>query len=314
LGRLIWGRTRSERNPATRAKVQRRVSPNEWHVVERPELRVVTDDLWQRVQRRRQQLTEQLADHRQPGRTLLRGRSGATHGRGLFTGFLRCGECGRAVSVVSQHRYRGRVYRYYGCASYARNGQAVCGNRVTARADEAERALVAGVQAEMTRPETLEYIVARLSAALQATSDARPSRREALLRQRETAAQKIRHLLTAVESGITSTAVLQGLRARESELGKVEAELAELDAPVDTGRLAVIPSWVKQQVTDIVALLGDRPDRVKAELSRLGVRFTLYPVQEEGQKPYLRAVGEGNFEAIVGSRSPFPATGLSLPR
>ena len=167
LGRLIWGRSRSNRRPGTGKKVQRRVSPDEWHVVERPELRIVSDDLWHRVHRRRQHMREQLADHRQPGGTLLRGRSGAVHGRGLFTGFLLCGECGRAVSVVSQHRYRGRHNRYYGCATYAKNGEAVCRNRVTARAEDAERALLAGVQAEIARPETLEYIVARLSAALQ---------------------------------------------------------------------------------------------------------------------------------------------------
>lgn len=314
LGQLIWGRSRSERKPATRAKVQRRVSPDEWHVVQRPELRIVSDDLWRRVQRRRQHLSEQLANHRQPGRTLLRGRSGVTHGRGLFTGFLRCGECGGSVSVVSQHRYRGRQYRYYGCATYAKNGEAVCRNRVTARAEDAERALLAGVQAEIARPETLEYIVARLSAALQAATDARPERRLTLQQQRDAVAQKIRNLVDALEGGTTSTAVLQALRARENELAKVDAEIAALDAPTDGGRLAVIPNWVKQQVSDVVALLQERPERVKPELSRLGVRFTLSPVRKEGQKPYLRAVGEGNFEAIVGSGSPFPATGFSLPR
>lgn len=312
LGRLIWGRSRVERKPGTRAKVQRRVAPSDWHVLERPELRIIGDELWHRVQRRRQQLTEHLAPHRQPGRNLLRGRSGSVHGRGLFTGFLKCGECGRSVSVVSQHRYRGRLYRYYGCANYAKNGHAECGNRVTARAEEAERALLAGIQAEITRPETVEYIVARLSAALQAATDARPNQREVLIQQRETLGHKIRHLLIAIENG--STAALEPLRVRERELAMLHAEIAALETPVNPRRLAVIPSWVKQQVTDVVGLLQDRPDRVRAELSRLSVRFTLHPVQEEGQKPYLRAVGEGNFELLVGSGSLFPATGSSPPR
>lgn len=314
LGKLIWGRSKSERKPGTRTKVQRRVAPAEWQVAERPDLRLIDDALWERVQHRRQAQTHALSGHRQPGRTLLRGRSGALHGRGLFTGFLHCGACGRAVSVVSQHRYRGRLYRYYGCTSYAKNGHAVCDNRVTVRAEEAERALLAGVQAEVSRPDTLAYIVAQLSAALQAATNARPSRRESLLRQRETVADKIRHLLGAVESGITSTTVLEALRAREGERDTLDAEIAMLDAPVDPGRLSVIPSWVKQQVTDVVALLQEHPERAKAELTRLGVRFTLYPVQEDGQKPYLRAVGEGQFENLVGPGSPFPATGLSLPR
>lgn len=314
LGKLIWGRSKSDRKPGTRMKVQRRVPPSEWQVAERPDLRIIDDTLWDRAQRRRQALTHTLSDQRQPGRTLLRGRTGAIHGRSLLSGFLRCGECGRAVSVVSQHHYRGRVYRYYGCISAAKNGHAVCGNRVTVRAEEAERALLAGVQAEVSRPETLAYIVAQLSAAVQAAADARPSQREGLLRKRGTVAVKIQHLLGAVESGITSTTVLEALRARERELAELEAEVTVLTEPADPGRLAVIPSWVRQQVADVVALLQEGPDQVKAELSRLGVKFTLYPVQEEGQKPYLRAVGEGHFEALVGAGSPFPATGRSLPR
>jgi site-specific DNA recombinase len=314
LGRLIWGRTRTERKPGTRVKVQRRVSRSEWQVAERPDLRIIDDAIWERVQRRRQAATHNLSGHRQPGRNLLRGRCGITHGRGLFSGFLRCGECGRAVSIVSQHRYRGRLYRYYGCATYAKNGEAVCTNRVTARAEDAERALLAGVQAEITRPETLEYIVARLSAALQEAVDARPSRRETLLHHRETLTQKIRHLLTAIESGMAGTTVLEALRAREGELAKVDGEIAALDLPDNAQRLTVIPSWVKQQVADVVALLQDRPERAKAELSRLGVRFTVFPVSDvpEGQKPHLRAVGEGDFEALVGTNTQFPTTGSSL--
>jgi hypothetical protein len=277
LGKLIWGRTRLERKPSSRTKVQRRLPRGEWRIVERPELRLVSDELWDRVQRRRHHLSTHFAAHRQPGRTLLRGRPGVWHGRGLFTGYLRCGECGRSVSVVSQHRYRGRLYRYYGCMNSAKNGIAVCRNRVTVRAEEAERALLAGLQAEMSRPETLDYIVGRLSAALQAATEARPPRRETLVQQRDAIAQKIRHLVAAIESGMASATVLQALSGRECELAKVDGEIAVLHVPVDARRVTVIPNWVKQQVTDLVALLQDRPERVKAELSRLGVRVHAIP-------------------------------------
>ena len=314
LGKLIWGRSKTERKPGTRMKVQRPIAPTDWQVAERPDLRIVDDALWAAVQQRRRAHTETLAHLRQPGRTLLRGRSGMIHSRGLFTGFLRCGECGCAVSIVSQPTYRGRVYKYYGCSSAAKNGTAVCGNRVTVRAEVAERALLAGVQEEVSRPETLDYIVGELSRTVQTAVDARPSQRAALVRQREAVADKIRHLLNAVECGLTSTTILEALRAREAELIAVDAEIAALDAPRDRGQVSVIPSWVKQQVTDVVALLGDQPERAKSELRRLGVRFTLHPIRNAGEKSYLRAVGEGQFEALVGSNLPFPATGLSLLR
>jgi hypothetical protein len=60
---------------------------------------------------------------------------------------------------------------------------------------------------------------------------------------------------------MTSTAVLQQLRARENGLTRLDVALAELDTPVTPERLTVIPSWVKQQVSDVVNLLQDRPER-----------------------------------------------------
>jgi len=313
LGRLIWGRTRTERRPGTGKKVQRRVAPEEWVTIERPDLRIVSDDVWHRVQRRHQQLQQASAPRRQVGGNLLRGRSGAMHGRALLTGFLTCGVCGGAMSVVTKHPYRGRVYRYYGCVKYAKNGSTVCPNRVTARVEDAERAVLEGVQAEVNRPETLEYIVSTLSTAVEAAMTDRPTRRQALLAQREAVATKIRHLLSVVEGGLTSTAVLQQLRAREHELNGLDVALAEVEAPVARERLTVIPSWVKQQLADVTALLQDHPERAKAELVRLGIRFTVYPVLDvpEGQRPYLRAVGEGNFEVLVGANAPFPLSDRS---
>jgi hypothetical protein len=35
---------------------------------------------------------------------------------------------------------------------------------------------------------------------------------------------------------------------------------------------------------------------------RLGITFTLYPVTDEGARPFLRAEGEGNFEHLAFSR------------
>ena len=316
LGKLIWGRTRVERNPSTGRKVQRPVPPGEWQVGERPELRIVSDELWERVQRRREQVTAQLDRHRQPGRTLLRGRSGLVHGRGLFTGFLRCGTCGGAVSIVSRRQYRGRDYRYYGCATYARNGTAACSNRVTVRGEDAERALLAGVQAEVTRPETLDYIVAQLSEAFQAAINAKPQELQNLLRQRETLTQKIRHLVTAIEGGMGSPSLVHALKNRERDFAEVDTATTRLQAPVTPERLTVIPSWVKRQAANVVELLQDGPERVRVELSRLGVRFTLHPVFDvpHGERPYLRAVGEGDFEALVGSAGPFPLTDRLPPR
>ena len=56
LGQLIWGRVRYERQPGTNTMV-RRVQPRaQWTVTEAPDLRIVSDSLWQTVRTREQEI------------------------------------------------------------------------------------------------------------------------------------------------------------------------------------------------------------------------------------------------------------------
>ena len=210
------------------------------------------------------------------------------------------------MTIVGNHTVKGVRYRYYGCAHSIKNGLAACPNRVMARCEVAERTILAGLQAELMRPETLAYVVGRLSAALQAYADQRPKQRDVLVRQRDEVQQKIANLLTVIESGTTSANLLAALKHREVEAARLEAEIAALDGPADD-RLAVMPTWVAQQLSDAADLLTEVPERIKAEFARLGVQFTLFPVYDDGPRPYLRAVGEGLFEHLA-----FP-TDLALP-
>jgi DNA invertase Pin-like site-specific DNA recombinase len=312
-GLLLWGTTRSERKPGSRSRVARPLPPSEWQMHERPDLRIVDDALWERVQARRKTQSSLLDEHRQPGRTLLRGRPAVAGNRkSPFTGFLICGVCGRAVSVVSNHVHFSRRYRYFGCSNYARNGPAACPNRVTARVEETEAALLAGLQAEVLKPETLAYVTERLAAAMQALVDERPVREAELRRQIETARSKIAHLLAAVESGNASVSILLALQEREGDVERFQAELAALREPIRDHRLAVLPTWVQSQLADVASLIQQEPAAAEAEFERLQIRFTLHPVYEvpSGQRPYLRAIGEGAFELLTGAV--LPASGALL--
>jgi len=55
-------------------------------------------------------------------------------------------------------------------------------------------------------------------------------------------------------------------------------------------RLAVCPSWVRQQLEDVAGLIGDVPEHAKAEFRRLNIGFVLHPVHDEGTAQSLRAI------------------------
>src|SRR5438105_5869494 len=56
IGRLVWNRQRYVKDPGTGKRVSRINAPEQWIVTEVPELRVVTDELWQAVKVRQDKL------------------------------------------------------------------------------------------------------------------------------------------------------------------------------------------------------------------------------------------------------------------
>jgi len=306
-GQLIWGRTQQTRRPGSRTKTTRPVPPEQWQTLRRPDLRIVTDQRWDQAQARIRQTDMLLNPRRQPGSSLLRGRHPQLHGRALFTGFLQCATCGNAVGIVGSHTVKGVVYRYYGCTQASRNGETVCTNGLKVRDVTANRALLAGLQAELTNPETVDYISAQLIQALNDVIDQRPAQRNDLLRARETTQTKLGNLIAAVEAGTISAAILSALTAREEELKTIDAKMSALEDPIEH-RMAVIPTWVRTQLEDAAGLVSEAPERARAEFRRLGLSFTLHPVRDEGA-PFLRAVGSGHFEQLAFSHNPvFPTT------
>jgi hypothetical protein len=73
------------------------------------------------------------------------------------------------------------------------------------------------------------------------------------------------------------------------------ANLQTLAVAPQERRVEVLPTWVQQQLADALPMLRSDTSTVKAQLSLLGIRFTVTPVYnvKTGERPYLRCVGEG---------------------
>ncbi|MEW5983444.1 MAG: recombinase family protein [Acidobacteriota bacterium] len=303
----VWGKKRFVRQPRTRRRVARPSPEREWERRDAPELRIVNDDLWWRVQQRL--AASAVAVVRQPNSGLMRGRNAALHSRHLLSGLSRCGVCGKAITVVSG----GYGTPRYGCQHSWRNGTGACDNRLTIRATVADAALLAGVQEHLARPETVSSIAGAVSAEVARHFDA--SRRETkdLERERRTVTAEVNRLVRAIAAGGDLPAVIQALRERQDRLSRLESELDGLhDAP--TPPLAVIPTWVRQKVSDLTRLLKKAPERTKTHLRDHQVQVTFTPVRDEG-RPFLRATCTGNLlPATCDLPAPRSATDASHPR
>jgi hypothetical protein len=288
-GKLIWGKTTQERRPGTRQHVSRANPRAQWTIQARPELRIVSEALWARVQARRAEIRAQLPAA--SGRTLMRGRNAALYSRQLLAGFLFCQVCGRRLSTVSC----GHGSPRYGCFNAWRNGVTVCTNRVTVRAKVADAGILDGLRTELLRPETLAYIADRVTSALNARLDDRPR----LLSEAETshddATRRLNRLITAIEQGAPAAALAPRIVEQQAEIARLAHVVASLAEPV-ADRVAVMPGLVRQHLEDLVRLLAEAPERLKTEFSRLGLRVAMEPRRDS-----LRAHYRAHVSLTVGS-------------
>ena len=303
LGRQIWGQSTYERRPGSNRLVSRKQPRDRWHVVDRPELRIVDDALFQDVAARRETIRQSLKI-RTGG--LARGRSGH-YSRYLLVGLSTCATCGKGFTIAGG----GVGSPRYGCPNSWRNGQDVCDNRLTIMAKIVDPIVIEGLQAALLQPTMIETITTAVTAEVTKALTTTPSARASLQARRDAINSKLANLVQAIESGITLPAVSEQIATRETELRQIEDDLARLDEPV-TLDVAVIPTWVRQQLQDLSGLLADNPQRAKAELTRLNVRFTVTPVRDEG-RPFFRVEGTGDLEALCGIRN-LPSVARANPK
>ncbi len=220
-GVSVWNRTKKMRNPETGKKVSKARPVSEWQRVDAPELRIVSEELWNRAH-------EQNTRKNQFGIRRLGGMSRTPKSRTyLFSGMLACGECGSSVVIIGGGGKRG--YVKYGCHAHKHSG--VCDNNWTIRQDRLENQLLRAIEQRLFDPGTLDYAITKIEQAAkariadmqrQAQSANGDSTRK---RTQELKAQAAR-LTEAIGIGGNLQTLVLKLQEVEREIGDIEKDMA----------------------------------------------------------------------------------------
>jgi site-specific DNA recombinase len=285
-GVAIWNRTRKVRDPRTGRRVQRLRPRSEWTVVESPQLRVISDSIWERVQARLAAINAVFSSGRAVG---LYSRSYTA--KYLFSGFLKCGLCGSNIVLISGRG--GAGWAKYGCPLHQNRG--ICTNGLVVRRDRLERELIAGLHREVLQEDVAAYAVEEFKRQLQARLQGARSHLSVMRTRREKLKAEIANLAHAIAEGHSSAALLGELGKRERELDGISEELLAADGRGFDARLQEIEVFVQKRLQDVRGLLFADVARAKAELSKHCTAITLTP---EGSS--FRISGDWN---LLGGRS-----------
>jgi DNA invertase Pin-like site-specific DNA recombinase len=237
-GRIVWRRRLSLKDPVTGARLRRDASPDSFVAADAPDLRIIDDSLWTRVQARLQaEAAEPLADKETSGPAFWARR----RPKHLLSGKVVCGVCGRPYYPTGKD--------YLACHG-ARHG--ACANRRTVRRASIERHVMGVLSRQLMQPERLAAFVQAFHAEWESLDGELKAQAASRQRERQAVERKIANLVDIISDGGAGPAILAKLR----DLEATQHALSEAPTPAP-------PSDV--QFSDA----GDLSERYAARIAEL---------------------------------------------
>jgi DNA invertase Pin-like site-specific DNA recombinase len=275
-GIFVWNRTKKERNPETGRKTSRPRPESDWKRIDVPDWRIVSEELWNRVQGRKRFVNERFSGSHLGGFN----RSERSR-RYIFSGFLVCGVCGSKMVIASGSGKRG--YVKYGCPSHRYRG--TCSNGLMIRQDRLEAQLIAGLTERISKPAIVEYALRRFHEQLQKRlrelqeQTLRAADAVSVLqgRRRELKAQA-NNIGEAIAKMGHSVTLLQQLAMIESEIERIDEQLAVANQPLDLAfSLESVRDFVSEKAFDLRTAFDFEPSKARQILANHLERLVLTP-------------------------------------
>ncbi|SHK66523.1 Site-specific DNA recombinase [Shimia gijangensis] len=271
-GRLVWNRQRFIKDPHT-GKRQARMNPaEEWIIEEVPDLRVISDALWNNVKARQKSTRSVVISE---GITRSERARRAKH---LFSGLLTCGVCGGGFTIIGK--------AYFGCANSRNKG--TCDNRLTIKRDDLEARVLSGLKDHLLHPD----LIAEFTRSYQEEFN----RLAGTIKQDHAKAEqdlaKVTKQIDAIIDAITEGMFHPSLKAKmgdlETQKATLEAKLASIDTQPPVLLHPSLSDMYRSKVTDLTEALNDPATKTEAaEIIRsLLTSITLIP---DGDALKLRA-------------------------
>ena len=263
IGRITYNRQRFVKDPETGKRIARPNPEHEWVTKEVPGLRIIEDDLWQRVQAIKQKYSSRWGNKRQSKKRLL-------------SGLFKCGRCGGGMTTGRGDRYD--------CS--ARREKSTCDADRGIGTHELEQRVLNGLRDILLGNEALvDEFVAEFKRELTRIRKERHGASRNLLKELQQVERGIKRCLDFITGGDGDPGSvrdqLRGLEARKREItADVKAQQGDMDIAIHPN----LPDLYRRKVAKLQQILGDeviRPQAVEIIRSLID-RIEIHPGKERG--------------------------------
>ncbi|MDB5336015.1 MAG: hypothetical protein JWN70_1634, partial [Planctomycetaceae bacterium] len=247
VGVWPWGVKRNKRLPSTGQIIQvtRPESESSKWTRKRPDLRLISDEMFEAAQARRQKHIEQAAKRRgDQGR--LGGRVTESNTQHLLAGLFQCQSCSRLFHTA------GAKANYMSCSGYKYK---ICNCRTMVPRALAEKLILDAVGSVIqSNTEWLQQIIAFTKEEITRAAREQPSQLVSVTQQLGSVNQKIERLLNLAETTDDSS-IQTRLSQRQRERESLQRQLQQLQR--DQRQIPQMPTeeWVVEQITQLDQVL-----------------------------------------------------------
>ncbi|MCW8088264.1 recombinase family protein [Sabulicella glaciei] len=299
IGELVWNQRRWLKSPDTGLRVARDNPESAVIVTPVPELRIIDQELWDRVQARlasaarpRDALTGEAMDHLWQHR----------RAPNLLSGKVRCGSCGAPFITAGKD--------YMSCKAMAKQG--TCGNRTRVRRTRLETQILDAMADDLMQPDALANFVAGFTTEWNRLVAVRTAEIAQTRQTLGVVTRKLNGLINALADGYRAP----GLQAQLDNLSAEQAQLqAEIDASEAVTPLPRLHSNLSEVYRQRVARLreelgGETAEQGVIEAARALIDcIVIFPPTLSGGAPRIEVRGE--LSALLGAAG---VPGLQLQR
>ena len=216
-GKLVWNKQRYVKDPKTGKRLAR-VNPREsWIWRDAEDLRIVSNESWDRVQARLDSINESPRVQKAKVAKFWEKR----RPKHLLTGIAVCGICSGPLATVGKD--------YLSCSAARRTGK--CQSTRTIRRAQLENAVLGTLKNNLMKPELVEEFITAYHAEINRTAAAASATRNQSEKRIAKLTKQIEAVVDIIADGLSSEAVLDRLRGLESE----KADLVrQMSAPAPT--------------------------------------------------------------------------------
>lgn len=282
VGRWVWNKTESRRDPRTGRRRRFTKPESEWVVQEDESLRIVPQALWEQVRARREEVRRSW-----PGGKGRRGFSREQGGREqhfpthLLSGSMVCGRCGATIAQVS-----GKAGGYYGCLGAAKSA---CDNKMLVRRKLAEAIVLKAVREQLSRAEHIRYLLEQVEAEVAKLYVHIPETlrtKEAELSAEE---RRLANFVDFIGEGRGSQALAKALVETERRVEALREALDGLRRSREKVFQAPPVEWIKERLAGMQEVLERRTERSALLLRSLLGQIRLEPTRGQIGRPYYVA-------------------------